>query len=733
MLTKNVIINPLFKFIMKKYSVLALLFILFMNSLNAQNWCGSMEHRHDLNKDNPQAAELLEKRLKNFNKLQLENTARGIKNTNHYVVPVVFHIIHQGGTENISLEQVEDQMRVLNEDFARLNPDTTNTPEYFASLGGDAQIEFRLAQIDPQGNCSQGVTRTFSSLTVNARNNVKELIQWDPEHYLNIWVVRTIDSFSAEPGNIVLGFAQFPDQLWTDADTDGVVIRHDYCGSIGTASSSVGRTLTHEAGHWLNLVHIWGDSDCGSDYVSDTPISLEPNYNVCTNNYPWHVGSDYCGLGTNGEMFMNYMDYVDDNCMNMFSINQGTRMRSAINQFRNNLTTDENLIATGTNDNYMSDVCAPITEFSSNFTFGCVGDGFNFESEVYNTLIDESVSYEWTFLGGSPSSSSDQNPTVSYQNPGIYSVSLNAINDFGESALTKESFISVSDDNINTPAPYFQNFEVSSFPVFENNPNLNWLIYETVDPSWQRNTAASSSSFTAIDNGQNNASFRIRSSEFTQEAEKHVVITPSVDLSNSNPPVRLYFDLAYAKKNGNSLDNLIIYVSDDCGRTWTKRFDKDTEQLITNGGGNSFFDFVPNDSHWETFNVSLNSFVGESSVSLKIEFAGQEGNWMYLDNFIITESSQLSIEENEIYEINVYPNPSRGSASIKFESANTEDVQVKMTNIFGAIIGNEVLKSKVGENNFLLNEMLFGLKAGIYFVSVKQKNIEKVLKVIISE
>ena len=184
-------------------------FFIGVSSISAQNWCGTVEHQQSLIENQPEKAALLQEKMEQFNRLQRENSQNGIKNNDDHIVPVVFHVIHEGGSENISFAQIEDQMRILNEDFARLNPDTTNTPAIFAQNSGDTNIEFRLAKIDPDGNCTQGVTRTYSNLTNGARNNVKELIQWDPTRYMNVWVVKTIESFS-DDGNIVLGFAQFP-------------------------------------------------------------------------------------------------------------------------------------------------------------------------------------------------------------------------------------------------------------------------------------------------------------------------------------------------------------------------------------------------------------------------------------------------------------------------------------------------------------------------------------------
>ena len=146
---------------MKNLIISVFCFLIGIPSISAQNWCGTIAHQQSLIQNQPEKAARLQERMEQFNSLQKENSAKGIKNNEHYIIPVVFHIIHEGGSENISLNQIEDQMRILNEDFARLNPDTTNTPSVFAEYAGDTNIEFRLAKIDPNGDCTQGVTRTY--------------------------------------------------------------------------------------------------------------------------------------------------------------------------------------------------------------------------------------------------------------------------------------------------------------------------------------------------------------------------------------------------------------------------------------------------------------------------------------------------------------------------------------------------------------------------------------------
>jgi len=728
---------------MKK--LIAITFSLFtvISTASAQNWCGSMEHRDELNAEHPEVAKEIEKRFNAFNKLQQENGENGVKNSDHYVIPVVFHIIHKGGNENISFEQIEDQMRSLNEDFAYTNSDTTDTPAPFKAFAGDANIEFRLAQLDTAGNCTQGVTRTYSLLTSNANNNVKELIQWDPTKYFNVWVVKNIDKESSY--GTILGYAQFPDELWSNASTDGVILRDDYTGSIGTASAQVGRTLTHEAGHWLNLRHIWGDATCGNDQVNDTPAAVEPNFGVCLSDYPYHVGPSNGGCVAdtttqtisqeNGEMFMNYMDYSDDDCMNMFSLLQGDRMRSAIDEYRSILVSEENLIATGTNNEYTTVLCTPTPEFTSDYIYGCPGDAYSFYNETYNVdySLDSIVSYEWSFEGGTPSSSTEENPEdIIFGNPGFFEVTLTATNSAGVKSLLKESYITVTDDEANMPFPYIQNFESTEFPTYTTN-SWNWLVSAQTDATWERTSDAASPTITGIDGGANNASVRIRSSVFTQEGDQHTLITPTIDLSNASAPINAYFDLAYARKNMSTDDNLRVSISDDCGRTWISKKNYSTDALITNDSTFIFLPFTPTADEWDRYQVSLSTLAGEKNVQIKFELTGENGNWLYLDNFIVCNQNEVSLTEKIFEELSIYPNPSKGDVTIEFELYKKATVNITLSNVFGGTLAAKEVHLDATKNNIQLKELYPSLKAGIYFIQLKQNGSSITKKIVITD
>jgi hypothetical protein len=249
---------------------------------------------------------------------------RAARRTGPVEVPVVVHVVYNRAVENITEAQIRSQIDVLNEDFGATNADLAGVPPAWAPLIGDAQIRFALASRDPEGNPTTGITRTHTGVAgfVQAGNPVKRSAKggvdpWDPTRYLNVWVCNLLDG--------LLGYAQFPGG---PEETDGVVVLYSAFGRGGSAVAPFdrGRTATHEIGHYFNLFHIWGDTlDCsGSDYVDDTPNAGKPNYGKPA--FP-HVS---CGNGPDGDMFMNYMDYVDDAAMFFFTQGQVERMRATL-------------------------------------------------------------------------------------------------------------------------------------------------------------------------------------------------------------------------------------------------------------------------------------------------------------------------------------------------------------------------------------------------------------------
>ncbi len=235
-------------------------------------------------------------------------------------IPVIIHVLYNTAEQNISDAQILSQLAVLNEDYNRLNADTVMTPNVFKPLAGNAKISFCLARLDVKGRATTGIIRTYTTQqSFTANDAMKYSAQggddaWDCTKYLNIWVCN-LDSIS-------LGYGTFPGG---PADRDGVVVGYNVFGTVGVLRTpfNKGRTATHEIGHWLGLKHTWGDAICGDDSIADTP--QQEYYNTGCPSFP-HLSA--CSPNANGDMFMDFMDFTDDGCMNMFTVDQVMEMKS---------------------------------------------------------------------------------------------------------------------------------------------------------------------------------------------------------------------------------------------------------------------------------------------------------------------------------------------------------------------------------------------------------------------
>ena len=244
-------------------------------------------------------------------------------------IPVVVHIVYRTTNENISDAQVRSQIDALNRDFNKENSDATKIPPVFSAIAADCDIRFQLATLDPQGNETYGIVRHYSSnLTWGVSDDIKMpakggFAPWNPAKYLNIWVCNM--------GGRSIGFASFPGM---PAEYDGIVIDYRAFGTNGTAKApySMGRTCVHEVGHYLGLYHIWGDSKCGNDHIDDTPAQEAEHKG--TPSFPQH---STCGTTQTIDMFMNYMEYVNDDAMFMFTKGQKSKMLATLTLARSSL------------------------------------------------------------------------------------------------------------------------------------------------------------------------------------------------------------------------------------------------------------------------------------------------------------------------------------------------------------------------------------------------------------
>ena len=385
-------------------------------------------------------------------------------------IPVVFHVLHNGANPgvglNISNAQVLSQLAVLNEDYRKTNADTILIPSVFTGVAADCEINFCLAQTAPNGSATTGIDRiNYNTLGATAPpfqrsyvdGTIKPATIWNPNNYLNIWVVPDY----TDGGFALLGHATFPagstlsglSAPFGSLTSDGVVIWYRACGRVGNLDPTYdeGRTATHEVGHWLGLRHTWGDSNCGNDYCTDTPTQQTANFG-CT-SFP-HVT---CSNGPNGDMFMNYMDYTDDPCMFMFTANQKARMQTVMSNSPMRVALSQ---STTCNPPV---VAAPVANFSASSTTITAGGTINFTDLSTNIP----TGWAWTFTGGNPANSTAQNPTnIVYANPGTYTVSLVATNGTGSDTETKTGYITVN------PTGTLSCDTITNFDVVNHTPSI---------------------------------------------------------------------------------------------------------------------------------------------------------------------------------------------------------------------------------------------------------------------
>jgi PKD repeat protein len=695
-----------------------LLFAPFLS--NAQEKCATWTNMQQEMKENPELVGQYEQWQKTIDSYIKENKGKP-KSGEKRIIPVVFHVIHEYGSENITKEQVLSQIARLNEDFSLTNPDFDSVPAPFKALAANCRLEFRLATKDDLGNCTDGIVRIYSPKSTDAtnRNRFKQLSYWNSNKYLNIWVVKSIDAGLDQqiPGQ-VLGYAQFPYNIFPSGlmSTDGIVLRSDCTGSIGTAAARgrKGRTATHEIGHWLGLRHIWGDAQCGNDNIDDTPIAYGPNFGICWKNFPYHVtGAQNCNRSpddTAGEMFMNYMDYSDDYCMGMFTKGQLEVMDATLNSFRKNLWSAQNLEATGTRDEDIAAAksCAPIADFSDNRTTTakldyqhimlCEGTNALFRDASYGGKAPKSLS--WEFEGGNPSTSTNSQVTVTYANEGRYDVKQTATSADGSTSITRENYVIVSKETADySDASYYEGFE-------QGGGFQKWLSVNsdgTVN-RWEHNP------FLGAGGG---GCYRMVNFRNTYN-ETDRLISPSINIKNIASPV-LSFKLASAERGGTPADKFAIYTSANCGQSWSLRKSWTGTSLITAGIYTS--EYSPKAlSEWQTFYLPLSTVATQDNIRIMFEFsAGSTGsNNLYIDEVSI--GTALSLEElNAQTAFSVYPNPAKGAASAEFQINKPSVVKVMVYDLTGKMI-SQPYQGFVLPGEMKVGIDLNGYAAGLYTV-----------------
>ena len=678
--------------IKKNCIILALLFLnIHQASLIAQNilQCATDENLANKIVRNP---ELIEKLMETENLTQdfIFNTSNFNTDQIHRI-PVVVHIIYSNQIDNISDAQVFDAIQILNEDTRRTNSDASNLRSIFNSVAADIEVEFVLAKKDPNGNCTNGITRTQSNLSLNANDNVKSLINWDNKKYMNIWVVRSINlpGSSLGPGSIIRGYSAFPYNNIPATD-DGIVIRHANFGSIGTSQGSRYRTLTHEVGHFLNLKHTFQNGCSGGDNCPDTPP-------VANSNAGCNVNQNSCTFENPDlpDMIENYMDYTDDNCRNTFTINQKQRAKAVLNisYLRGNLTTASNHNITGI-DPSGSLNCFPVADFSVGKKLICSGEqiqitencSYEITPSFHYTISDQNNANQQHIVNGSP--------LITFNNPGVYDVKLEIQNPQGQSMKQYPKLITVRPHGGVSYSPFF------SATMEKTLPNDIWAQTDNGDNIiWKRTPQASQ---------QGLYSYFLENFNIPAGVDGDALIAGPIQLNNPNT-LQLKFNHAFARKQSNNSDKLKIYTSTDCGENWILRKVLPTFQLgISNLYPSNIY--IPSSNEWMETTINLNSLISKNSLMIKFEMFSGGGNNVYIDNLNLS----YSINKDELSPkqvIQVYPSPSNNNAIIKSNSSG----KILILNAIGEIIYSYDSKTEpiiIGELSSGLHYVIFTDNSG---------------------
>ena len=640
--------------------LLLLLVLLAFSSVHAQTIlrCAADENLALEIQSNPRRQSLLEE-TEALMEAQMVMDANGTESVLH-IIPVVFHVMWYDESDNITVAQLEDALEILNEDMRRMNPDTGLLRAVFKPVAADMEVEFRLAKKDPNGNCTNGVTRTQTNLSLAANNNVKSLVGWNNTKYLNIWVVRNINLANSTPGTITLGYSAFP-YNGIPLTQDGIVIRHDNLGSIGTSAGTRNRTLTHEVGHYLNLYHTFQGGCNQGDNCYDTPPVASAS-NGCNNSTQNTCSNDNPDLP---DMVENYMDYSDDNCMNTFTQNQKSRAKSVLNNLnlRGNLCTSGNLAFTGTDGNAVT--CAPVADFTVDRTLLCAGEQVQFtDLSAYQTL----TSFHYTIVdqnNGNQQHVITANPLRTFPTAGVYDVKLEIQNAAGNSMKQYTKLITVRPAGGTAYSPFF------SATMEDMLPNGNWTVENNGDNiQWVRtNAAAKSGSYSYVLDNFNVAG----------TGGGDALIAGPIAVSNMTAK-QLRFSHAFARKTSSDNDQLKIFTSTDCGQTWALQRLLPAFQL----GTASYYPntlYVPSASDWKETTVNFTGMNNATSIMIKFEFVSGGGNNVYLDD--VTFSTTVGEEEWAAESLRLAPNPSAGGSTLSLPSATG---QVMVMDALGRVV-----------------------------------------------
>ncbi len=644
-----------------------------------------------------------------------------------YTVPVVFHILHLGGSENISDATVIAAMTQINSDYRKLGSDIGSINSNFSSLYVDAQITFALAKKDPNGLCTNGIIHHYDANTNWVQSSSPFNYsgagagRWPTNKYLNIYVVKCIDGGSSAPcppvTSFIGGYTILPGTAATNASRDAIVYRSDQLTGLST------RALSHEMGHWLNLSHTFGNTNnpgvvCGStsggDGIGDTP-DTKGYFSTC----PGGNTGPFTGCAT-FENIENFMDY--SSCPRMFTQGQVTAMRTALASTisgRSTVVSASNLTATGLNGAY---TCTPVADLNSNKTTVCAG-----QSVTYTNLsqFGATGTLAWTFQGGTPATSSATSVVVTYPTAGTYSVSLTASNSTGSNTLNKVSYITVTNGGSALLMPYSQNFETATLPndITVINGNVGSI-------AWAQNTSVGANSTSKC--------IYLNNASVSSGGNLDIFETPIYDFS-STTNVSLSYWYSNAKKTATQVDSFKVQYSLDCGGTWSNVLGiPSAASMAALTGGTTTTPLVPTATQWKQTTISsalMTAVANKPSVKFRFYYrsdatAGSSNN-IYIDEINLSGTVGLNELEHSLG-LTIYPNPTNTSSTVDFTISGNETIKISVSDIVGRLVEEYTTPTINGKNVSYTVNKNGSLAKGVYIVNIDVNN-QRISKKLIIE
>lgn len=646
--------------------------------------CSSTQAMETLRAKNPAAFDANKLQQEQLIQNWIANNANSQTNKAVVTIPVVVQIWQS--TASVPDIRVTQQIARLNADFGRTNTDAGNTPAVFSAV--DTEIQFCLATKDPSGNATTGIVRQTPGGSPPSSGGTA---MWDPTKYVNLYVYNI--------GGGTLGFAYL----------NGMEAVHIDDGAFGNTSGAynLGRTATHEVGHHFNLSHIWGDANCGNDGVGDTPPQQTANGPCHT--HPYKLG--VCGGNTTGEMFMNYMDYTNDACMNAFTAGQKTRMQTSLNTVRVALLTSDGCTAVAGDDAGISSITTPTGSVCNGTITPVVVirnyGGNTLTSATINYLVDGApqTPFAWSGSLASAATATVNLPNISVGN-GVHTFDANTtlpngVADINSSndAATQNNFTVISSG---ATLPYIEGFEGSYLPTGMTANNNDGAT------TWAKTTVAAKSGIASAYMDYYNYS--------TSKGEYDDIITPAVNLTTgSNPQVT--FEVAYQLYTDPSgagpyfSDTLEVLISTNCGATWTSLYRKENTNLTTTTPVFSLASFVPTANQWRQETISLAAYASAPAAMVMFRGIGDYENQLYIDDINIDFGTGLE-DFSENMNVNIFPNPATDVINVLFSSI--ENAEIVVFNLVGEVIymNKNVLNR--------INSVDMSKQAnGVYFVKVK--------------